>query len=201
MPLTSCGPSIQLVSDKLERSVIASDIADYLNVDREVVAQQFKRAPRPDVPQRPRDISSALPPNEKILLACLLASSDARAAVRHYLASAQTPPPLECRNIFDAVLSVNEEAGSLSLDSISNMLDERSQRILTEISFAETPISEESAAGQALDCLRALEAKAATSRRDVLRRQIKVLEANGDFDSALQLMDELDRLNRAASGR
>ena len=193
-------PSIQLVSDKLERSVIASDIANYLNVDREVVMQNFKRAPKAEASQRPREISSSLPPNEKILLACLLASGEARMAVRHFLASTEEFPPLESRNIFEAVLNVDEEAQAFSLESISKLLDERSQRILTEISFAETPIDEESAAGQALDCLRALETKATSGRRDTLRWQIKELEANGDFAGALRLAEDLNKLDKGGSG-
>jgi DNA primase len=194
-------PSIQLVSDKLERSVIASDIAEYLNVDRSVVMQNFKRAPQAEDSQRPRNISSSLPPNERILLACLLVSTDARTAVRHYVASSETFPPLESRNIFEAVLRFNEETEAFSLDSIASTLDERSQRILTEIGFADTPVEEESAAGQALDCLRALELKAGSGRRDALRRQIKELEAAGDFSGALKLADELDKLKQAGPGR
>jgi DNA primase len=193
-------PSIQLVSDKLERSVIATDIANYLNVDREVVMQNFKRAPKSESSQRPREISSSLPPNEKILLACLLASGEARMAVRHYLASTEEFPPLESRNIFEAVLNVDEEAQAFSIESISKHLDERSHRILTEISFADTPINEETAAGQALDCLRALETKANSGRRDTLRRRIKELEINGDFAGALSLAEELNKLDKGGSG-
>lgn len=121
-------------------------------------------------------------------------------AVRHYLTSTEEFPPLESRNIFEAVLNVNEEAQAFSLESISKQLDERSNRILTEISFAETPIDEESAAGQALDCLRALETKAAGGRRDALRRRIKELEINGDFAGALTLAEELNKLDKGGSG-
>jgi DNA primase len=194
-------PSIQQVADRLERSAIARDVADYLNVDREMVMQNFKRAPKAQGNGPARPISSSLPPNEKLLLSALLASGDARAAVRHYMASSEHFPLLEARDIFEAVLGFDEEHETFSLEVISGKLNERSKRILTEIGFGESALEEESAAGQALHCLRALEAKAISVKMDVLRRRIKELEANGNMEGAFHVMDELNRLEKGQSGR
>ena len=79
-------------------------------------------------------------------------------------------------------------------------MSERSQRILTEIGFGESVLEEESAAGQALHCLRALEAKAAVFRADTLRRQIKEMEASGNMEGAMRLMGELNRLQKGTLG-
>jgi DNA primase len=192
-------PSIQQVADRLERSAIARDVADYLNVDRELVMQNYKRAPKQQTNAASRQISSSLPPNEKILLSSLLASSDARAAVRHYMASSAHYPLLEARDVFEAVLGFNEEAEAFSLEAISNKLSERSQRILAEIGFGESALEEEAAAGQALHCLRALEAKAISVQADTLRRQIKEMEAGGNMQGALKAMEELNRLQKGHS--
>jgi len=193
-------PSIQQVADRLERSAIARDVADYLNVDRELVMQNYKRAPKAQPNAAARQISSALPPNERILLSALLASSDARAAVRHYMASSAHFPLLEARDVFEAVLGFREEEESFSLDVISGQLSERSQRILAEIGFGESVLEEEAAAGQALHCLRALEAKAISVQTDTLRRRIKELEASGNMEAALHAMEELNRLKKGHSG-
>jgi DNA primase len=192
-------PSIQQVADKLERSAIARDVADYLNVDRELVMQNFKRAPKAQTNTAVRQISSALPPNERLLLTALLASEDARAAVRHYMKSSGHFPLLEARDVFEAVLSFNEEQQKFSMEAISGQLSERSQRILTEIGFGESALEENSAAGQALHCLRALEAKAVTVQSDTLRRRIKELEASGDMQEALRVMEELNCLKKGHS--
>jgi DNA primase len=192
-------PSIQQVADRLERSAIARDVADYLNVDRELVMQNYKRAPKQQANAAARQISSSLPPNEKILLSSLLASSDARAAVRHYMASSAHYPLLEARDVFEAVLGFNEEEEAFSLEAISNKLSDRSQRILAEIGFGESALGEEAAAGQALHCLRALEAKAVSVQADTLRRQIKEMEAGGNMQGALKAMEELNRLQKGHS--
>jgi DNA primase len=187
-------PSIQQVGDKLERSVIARDIAEYLNVDREAVMQSYKRAPKPQSATPNKQVSSALPPNEKILLGALLTSADARSAVKHYMASSEHFPLLEARDIFESVLQFD------SMEEMTAHLSERSQRILAEISFGESVLEEETAAGQALHCLKALEAKAIMLQSDTLKRQIRELEANGNMEDALRVMNELTRLQKGHTG-
>jgi DNA primase len=193
-------PSIQQVSDRLERSAIARDVAEYLNLDREVVMQTYKQRPKAPTSVA-RQISSALPPNEKILLDALLASPDARAAVRHYMASSAHFPLLEARDIFEAILHFDEERQTFALEAITAQLSERSQRMLAEIGFGESVLEEESAASQALLCLRALEAKALSVQSDGLRRQIREMEASGNMEGAMRLMGDLNQLKKGHSGQ
>jgi DNA primase len=187
-------PTVQQVQDKLERSVIASELAEYLNIDREEIRRQFSRAPSASPARRPLDVSSTVAPNEKLLLACLLSSADARAAVRHYCASADFAVQLDLRPVFDNILQFDEEASGFSLDAVLTSLEPRLQRILTEVSFAEMGVREEGAPEQALHCLAALEAKAVNARRETLRQQIRELEQAGKFAEAFHLADELNRM-------
>jgi DNA primase len=189
-------PSIQQVSDRIERSAIASEVAEYLNVDRDVIRQHFQRTPVAAPPQKPRDLSAAVPPNEKLLLACLLASGEARAAVRHYLASSNFLYLLEFRNLFEVILRFDEEAQTFSLESVAQSLEERARKILAEISFADLGVEEEGASAQALHCLRALETKGRSTRYEALKQQIREQEQAGNFQEALRLADELNAIKR-----
>ena len=191
-------PTIQQVSDKLERSAIADEVAGYLNLDRETIRQQFKKTPRAEAP-RPRAVSSAVAPNEKLLLACLLASTDARTAIRHYVGDGDPLKGMELRPIFSAIVSFNEEARRFSLEDIVNQLEPHFQRILTEIGFGELPVAEDGAAAQALDCLRALENKALATHMETLRRRVQELEKAGDFEGAMKVAEELNALQRRKS--
>jgi DNA primase len=192
-------PTIQQVSDKLERSAIADEIAGYLNLDRELIRQQFKKTPRAEIAPL-RAVSSAVAPNEKLLLACLLASLDARTAIRHYVTSTDSLKGLELRPIFTAIVNFNEEAKRFSLEDIVNQLEPHFQRILTEVGFSELPINEEGAAAQAVDCFRALEAKAKNLQIEALRRKIQELEKSGNLASAMQTAEELNALTNSANG-
>jgi DNA primase len=192
-------PTIQQVSDRLERSAIADEVAGYLNLDRDTIRQQFKRTPRAEAAE-PRAVSSAVPPNEKLLLTCLLASADARTAIRHYVNGSDALRLLELRPIFRAIVNLDEQARRFSLEDIVNQLEPHFQRILTEIGFGELPISEEDAAGQAMDCLRALEAKTIASRMETLRRKVQELERAGDFAGAMQAAEELNSLKGPGNG-
>lgn len=191
-------PVIQQVSDPLERESIANETAEYLRVDREAVRQTFQKLPRPEPVQRPANISSAIPPNEKLLIACFLASAEARVAIQRYLASSDILHVLELRGVFEAAMLLQAEATPFSLDRLTDKLEPRLQRILGDITFADFGICEETAAEQALYCLTALDAKAINAKCQALRTQIRELEQQGNFKEALRLADELNRLKRAS---
>jgi hypothetical protein len=103
---------------------------------------------------------------------------------------------LDLRPIFAAIVNFDEQAKRFSVDDIINQLDPHFQRIFTEIGFGELPVSEEGAAGQAVDCLRALEAKAIDGQMEVLRRKVQELEKAGDMDGAMRAAEELNALKR-----
>jgi hypothetical protein len=154
----------------------------------------------PTAAHKAKELASAVPPNEKLLIACLLASADARVAIRHYLASANLLDLLELRTVFEAAMNLHDGV-PFSLEALTNGLEPRLQRILSEISFSDYGIREEDATGQALCCLKALERKAASTKCDALRRQVRVLEQAGNFQDALRLADELDSLRRQSRGQ
>ncbi len=192
-------PAIQQVTDKLERKTIAAEIAEYLRVDRDVVFQTFGQTFRAAAPAKPRDVPSSIPPNEQLLLSCLLASADARAAIRHYLASSDLIGMLELKDIFQAVIEM-EEGSAFSLDAFAGKLEPRLQKILSQAGFSESGVQEADATEQALHCLKALERKAESRRLEEMRRRIRELEKEGNFEQALRLTNELDSVRRRSAG-
>ncbi len=187
-------PTVQHVSDRLERSAIAEELAAYLNLDRELIRQEFRKGPRAVI-QQPRAVSSAVAPNEKLLLTCLLASPDSRTAIRQYVLSKPDAfRHLELQPIFSAIAKFDEQLRHFSLEDIVHQLDQHFQRVLEEIGFGELPINEDAAPAQAIDCLRALEAKALTHQVENLRRKVQQLERAGDLQGALRATGELNQL-------
>jgi DNA primase len=192
-------PAIQQVNDPVERGAIASEVAEFLNVDRDVIRENLRRMQGTKSSPKTRDISSAIPPNEKLLLSCLLLSADAREAIKKYLCRPELMELLELRSIFEAVLVLDVEGVEFSIEALASRLEPRLQRILTELSFSDLG-KEEDAAYQAIHCLRALEGKAMIAHCNALRQKIRELEQQGEFTEALRLMDELNRTKAVSSG-
>lgn len=193
-------PALRHISDRIERATIASEIAEYLKIDREVVHENMQRSAIREKSLKPRDPSSAVPPNEKLLLACLLSSEEARAAIRHYFQNSEVLSLLELRPIFEVALTLDSEDVPFSVEKLAGRLDPRLQQILTQITFSEFSINDESAAQQALHCLKALESMSIRVECDKLRGRIRQLEQEGNFSEALRLTTELDRIRRASPG-
>ncbi|HEX3685039.1 MAG TPA: DNA primase [Bryobacteraceae bacterium] len=193
-------PSIEQVHDPVERSAIANEMAANLNVDRDVIRQSLRRSTSAEPASRAPQVASAIPPNEKLLLASLLISPEARAAIKHYLAGTNILHILELRSIFETALALDAESIAFSLEALASRLEPRLQRIVTEVSFSDLGIGEADAAQQALHCLRALETKSVNVQCEALRRRIRESEQGGNLAEAMRLTDELDKIRRASSG-
>ncbi len=193
-------PVLQQVSDPVERATIANEMAESLNVDREVVQQNLRRSSRSEAVSKPRDVLSSVPANEKLLLGCFLASSEAREIISHYLRREGTVSLIGLKPIFDAALGLEDGGAIFSIEAAASRLDPRMQSVLTEIAFADLGVREEDAAQQALHCFEALETKSVDAARDELRRRIRELEQQGNLPEALRLADELNRMVRTSLG-
>jgi DNA primase len=193
-------PAIEQVHDRIERSAIANEMAEYLNVDRDVIRQSMRRTSVSLHAAPTQEISSAIPPNEKLLIACLLLSAEARETIQHYLSGRDMLHALETSAIFQAALALAAESKPFSLEGLAAQLDPRAQRILTEMTFSDIGVSVDNAEQQALHCLRALEAKSISIECEALRRRIRESEQSGNLGEALRLTDQLDRIRRASPG-
>ena len=192
-------PALQHVADRVERGAIANELAEYLNVDRETIRENLGRSPAAQLPKK-RSLPASVPPNEKLLLACLLSSHDARLAIKQYLLQSNMLHLLELKSIFEAVLAADEAGGGFSMERVSEQLDSRMGKILAELSFSDLAITEENAPQMALSCLSALEAKAWEKAREDIRRQIRELEGAGKLEEAFLLAAELNKMKRASAG-
>jgi DNA primase len=187
-------PAIEQVQDRMERAAIASEIAEQLGVDRDLIHRTLRPKAAGIAPSRPPDPSSALPPNEKLLIACMLASPDARTVIRHYFSESPALEVLELKPIVQAILSSESEGRPFSLNTVLDALDGHFRKILEVLSFSESGVNEDHAPEQALDCLKLVEAKTLQARREALKKRIRQFELEGNFEAALGLMSELDGL-------
>ena len=109
---------------------------------------------------------SAVPPNEKLLIACMLAS--ARCPCRHsplFTVNQDGLETLEMKAIFEAMLQRRRaRTFLLSRPASPQQLEPHYEQILMAIGFSESGMPEEHAAEQALACLKLLETKSLQSK-------------------------------------
>lgn len=190
-------PYIQLISDRVERSAIAGEVAEALKLPREAVAEQLKGRSRAAEPQRTPSIAAGITRKEIGLISSLVLSTDAREAIKHYLRNSSVLELLETKPVFDAVLQMDEP---FSLERLSSALEPRFQRLVADIAFGPGPTDEDAAAQQALDYLQALENTARENQIHQLRSRVRELEKQGKVAEAMSVMAELDRMKAAGSG-
>lgn len=194
-------PALQMVQDRVERGAIGNELAEYLNVDRETIRESLRRPASASEPVRKANSTAfGVHPNEKLLIACLLASHNARVAIKEYLRHAGMSSILELKNVFELVLETDTDNEKFSIERVLERLDDRERRILTELSFADLGVDENDAPQQALHCLEQLEWTALDKRRDALKKQIREAEQQGRLDEALHLAGELTSLQNRLQG-
>ncbi len=184
-------PVLQLVHDRVERGAIANDLAEYMNVDRDTVRANLKAKSTEPAPKK-RSLPATIPPNERLLVLCLLNHAEARVVIRQYLTQSQLVLHLELRAIFEAWLAEEDEQ-TFSVERVSSRLDTRMQNLLSELSFSDLGISDEDAPHQVLHCLEELETAARERTRNDLKRHIKQLEQEGNFAEAMRLAEQLNQ--------
>lgn len=190
--LQALWPTLERVHDKVERNSLMEEVAARLGIEPQLVRDQFKRSsPKSETIKRVIEISSSVPPNEKLLLTCVLQNENARVAVMHYLKQSGVPASLHLKSVFNAMLAMEPE--HFNLNGLIERLESREQKIVSELSFKYADMSQDTAAGQALQCLKALESKNVEDRRAELRRRIQSAEAQGNMDEALRLAEDLRR--------
>lgn len=187
-------PALRLINDRMERGAIANELAEYLNIDRETIRESLRRPVAAEPPRKTNPLTASVHPNEKLLVACLLVSHDARVAIREYLRHSNMTSVLELKDVFEAVLQADAGIEQFSTEQVFEKLEQRGKNILTELSFSDLGVNEDDAPQQALHCLEELERIALNRQRDKLKKQIREAEQAGNLDEAFRLAADLTRL-------
>jgi DNA primase len=195
--LRSLVPAVQRVPDKMDRAAIMVELADYLQVDRSIVADRlYKDA----IERREKSVATVkdLPRRhvERILLNALLTSEDVRRAVLPRLKAMPACEQFVTRRIFQALFAIDESQASFRFTELEARLSDPDKELLASLVFADKPDDEEYSLEKAVECLRRLEQDARDAQRAALKARIKDAERAGMLEEALRIAEELARLER-----
>jgi DNA primase len=191
-------PAVQRISDRMERMVVAGDVASYLGVDRGMVLDSFKKAVADRQEKQFTLPRIALRHDERILVNAMLSQPAAAPEIAGELRSLEAIATLPTRRIFQTIFVLCEGGGRLDFEAVNARLNEEDQTLLAQTVLAEDgEISEEELAG-ALASIRRSEGEL---QRSELKKRIKESERSGNWNEALRLTEELQRLERNGRSR
>jgi DNA primase len=192
-------PAVQRISDRLERSAIANDVASYIGVPPSMVLDSFRRSAadrQEKVIELPR---TTVRPDERGLISVLLSNAEGCDRLIEDLMRVETLDRLDTRRILQAIIAVHAAGGRATFDAVAARLEDNDRRILAEMLFAEDPAVEEFGMEWGRKCIERLLAAGERQRYMQLKGRINELERAGKLDEAMRLMQELGKLERGDS--
>ncbi len=189
-------PAVMKIPDKIERAGLAGDLASYIGVERGMLLEQFKKAAADKRQERIEVKGLGLRSVEKILLGAIVLHPELREEVLEQLEGNAAVGEFRTRSIFEAVLALSHHNPAFGFEDLEARLGEADQTLLSRIVFADElqeTDNMDSIRDNVRSCLRVLEQELKGARQADLRRRIRAAEESGDMQSALKLMEELDR--------
>jgi DNA primase len=187
-------PAIQGLNEKMERDIVANDLASYLGVEAGMVRDHFRKmATDRGADRAPAPRTDPARATDRILLPLLVDDSEARAQLIGELRG--LPALLEgpTAGIYEALFAAVDAGEPISFNMLHERLDpalqERLSAIVLEEGAAHTPTLEDG-----LACVAALRREGRETMRRELKARIKSAEREGRLHEALELAHQLQHI-------
>jgi DNA primase len=192
-------PAIQRLTDKIERSAVAGDVAGYLGVDSGLVLENFRKAATDR-----RDKTLTAPPepirhDEKILLKLFLDSEEARAQLIPELKTLPAIEQFATRRIFQALFALHDAGAPFGLAELDARLEEADRAKLASIALGDETNTEEVSLKLGEACLDKLRRASREAEMGALRMAVRNAERAGNMAEALRLYEDLHRFEKSQS--
>jgi DNA primase len=187
-------PAIHRIADKIERSVIAGDVAGYLGVESGLVLENFRKAA---VDRKEKAVAAPPEPvrhDEKILLKLFLTSEEARGLLIPELKAMQAVEQYVTRRIFQALFALHDSGAPFGLAELDARLEDADRARLAAIALEDETTGDEIPLALGEACLEKLRKESFGARLSALRARVREAERSGRMEDALRLSEELDKL-------
>jgi DNA primase len=191
-------PAVEKVTDPLERSAIANDLAAYIGVPQGMVLDSFRKtaASRQEKPmERPK---IALRHDERLLLNAILADEEVGKEIAGQLQESDAVAGFASRRVFQAASALVAAGGRLNFENLHARLEEADQDLLAEAVLEGEPEVTPGAVVAAMDSIRRSQAR---GLRDQIKARIREAERAGRWEETLRLAAELEKIDQAARSR
>ncbi len=188
-------PRVRQVSDRVERAALANELAAVLGVEQGLLLEQFRRAAGGRGEERIEIPAIEVSPAEKMLLELFLHSAEVREYVFPLLGN--YPKLLESAGaeIWRGILAF-PDAGSFHWEELEQKLSAPTRTLMAAMAFADHLQTEINMVEQAGACLAQLGAGNRKDQIGELKRRVRAAEQRGAIMEAIQIAEELSRLER-----
>jgi DNA primase len=191
-------PSIRRISDRLERAAVATEVAEYLGVDRSLVLKEFRATPgasrATEAPAAPKTNGTSR--SERVLLRSLLTDPEVREILLVPLGTSEVVRTWPVWPVIRAAIELTDAGEPVTYPAVeARLVDETHRTLLSRAVFADSS-EEVFSRDQARLYLGVLESEDAKLRTEGLRARLKQAERSGDMNEALRLNAELTALQR-----
>jgi DNA primase len=193
-------PAVERIPDKLERAAVADEVAGYLNIDRGLVLDQFRKTAMKGHNEAASNHQPTISRTERIMLRSLLAGREIREILVPQLRSSPLLPGWTTRNILQVLFSLHDSDPDFAFPDIEGRLEDRDKSLLLAVVFADNT-DETFTPEQALTYLGIVQADERQAEINQIRLQLKQAERLGQMEEALRLMQILSELQREDRGK
>lgn len=191
-------PGIQRLTDKIERSAIAGDVAGYLGVEAGLVLEYFRKAATERREKTLVAPAEPVRPDEKILLNLLLSNQEARERLIPELRGLAALECFSTRRIFQALFGLYDAGEPFGLAELDARLEEADRSKLAAIVLGPETIDENVSLQVGIACLEKLQRQTLETQILGIKASIKDAERAGNPAEALRLYQELARFEKSS---
>jgi DNA primase len=191
-------PAVQRISDRLERSAIAGEVAKYIGVTPGMVFDSFRKSATDREEKYIELPKTAVPPDERGLINVLLSNAEGCDRLIEDLMRVESLDRLDTRRILQAIIAVYSAGGRVTFDVVAARLEDNDRRILAEMLFTEDPYVEELGIEWGRNCIGRLLQTDEQQRYQQLKARIYELERAGKLAEAMPLAEELGRVKQGS---
>jgi DNA primase len=194
-------PAIHRLTDKIERTAVANDVAGYLGVDSGLVLENFRKAATDR-----REKAVVAPPepirhDEKILLNLFLISQEARERLIPEMRILDAVEQFATRRIFQALFALHDAGAPFGLAELDARLEDADRSRLASIALSDETKDENYSLQVGVACLEKLQRQTLGAQISALKASIKEAERAGKVTEALRLYEDLHRFEKSQGRR
>jgi DNA primase len=179
-------PAIRRISDRLERATVATEVAEYLGIDRQLVLAEFRRMPAGARTGASRGRENETPHKERVLLRSLLTDPEVREILVTRLQSSKTAQRFLVWPLLTHLFALHNEEGRVEYADLEARVPPEAKTLLDAALFAdqsEEVLSREQAEAFA----ELLSDEDSALENQSLEEQVRAAERAGNLDEAMRL--------------